>query len=156
MQIVGMPIVASGTSSARLDDPQQLEEEEEVPLGPRHVGRRRRVGLRAELGAEDQRHQDDDHDRRSAAMTESLATAYGKNGFPCAFRIEYSRRYCSFSRRFTRSSFRSSSGSSAFSHGGAVVPSLATRYRCAPISAAIGARARAACGSRRSATASSR
>ena len=26
---------------------------------------------------------------------------------------------------------------SARSHGGAVVPSLATRYRCAPISAAI-------------------
>ena len=43
---------------------------------------------------------------------------------------------------------------SAFSHGGAVVPRRATRYRCAPISAAIAPAAAAACGSRRSATAS--
>src|SRR5688572_2539320 len=35
------------------------------------------------------------------AITESLATAYGKNGFPCDFRIEYSLRYASFSRAFT-------------------------------------------------------
>jgi len=46
----------------RLDHPQQLEEEEEVPLRPRNVGRRGRVGLRTELGAEDQGHRDDgDH-----------------------------------------------------------------------------------------------
>jgi hypothetical protein len=32
-----------------------------------------------------------------AAITASLATAYGKNGFPWFFRIEYSRRYASFS-----------------------------------------------------------
>ena len=31
------------------------------------------------------------------AMIESLTIAYGKNGLPWAFRIEYSRRYCSFS-----------------------------------------------------------
>jgi len=30
------------------------------------------------------------------AIAPSLATAYGKNGLPLAFRIEYSRRYCSF------------------------------------------------------------
>ena len=53
MQIVGMPIVASGVEHGRLDHAQQLEEEEEVPLRPRHVGRRRRVRLRPELGAED-------------------------------------------------------------------------------------------------------
>ena len=35
------------------------------------------------------------------AMTASLATAYGKNGLPWDFRIEYSRRYSSFSRWFT-------------------------------------------------------
>ncbi len=36
-----------------------------------------------------------------AAIAESLAIAYGKNGLPCVLRIEYSRRYCSFSRAFT-------------------------------------------------------
>ena len=50
----------------RLDHPQQLEEEEEVPLGPRHVGGRGRVGLRALLGAEPDRHRDDHAGRRSA------------------------------------------------------------------------------------------
>jgi hypothetical protein len=35
-----------------------------------------------------------------AAMIESLATAYGKNGLPWDLRTEYSRRYSSFSRRF--------------------------------------------------------
>jgi hypothetical protein len=39
--------------------------------------------------------------RTTQAMIESLATAYGKNGFPWFFRIEYSRRYCSFSRAST-------------------------------------------------------
>src|SRR6202142_3295092 len=34
-------------------------------------------------------------------ITLSLATAYGKNGLPSAFRTEYSRRYCSFSCWFT-------------------------------------------------------
>src|SRR5215211_5261466 len=34
------------------------------------------------------------------AIKESLATAYGKNGLPRDFRIEYSRRYASFSREF--------------------------------------------------------
>ena len=43
----------------RLDHAQNLEQEEEVPLGTRHVGGGRRVGLRAELGAEHQRHRDD-------------------------------------------------------------------------------------------------
>ena len=75
MQIVGMPIVASGVERRRLDDAQQLEEEEEVPLRPRHVGRRRRVGLRAELGAEDDRHRDDRRASRRTPSAESLATA---------------------------------------------------------------------------------
>ena len=50
----------------RLDHAQDLEEEEEVPLGARHVGGRRRVRLRALLGAEDDRHRDDhgDDDQR--------------------------------------------------------------------------------------------
>jgi hypothetical protein len=34
------------------------------------------------------------------AISESLATAYGKNGLPWLLRIEYSRRYCSLSARF--------------------------------------------------------
>src|SRR5688500_12778887 len=34
------------------------------------------------------------------AISESFATAYGKNGLPCDFRTWYSRRYCSFSRAF--------------------------------------------------------
>ena len=50
----------------RLDHAQELEEEEEVPLGARHVGGRGRVRLRALLGAEDDRHRDDhgDDDQR--------------------------------------------------------------------------------------------
>ena len=36
------------------------------------------------------------------AIIESLATAYGKNGLPSFFRIEYSRRYRSFSCWFMR------------------------------------------------------
>ena len=57
----------------------------------------------------------------------SFITAYGKNGFPWLFRIEYSRRYCSRSRAFREISSVMRSFFSAFSHGGAVVPSLATR-----------------------------
>ena len=76
------------------------------------------------------------------AIIESLATAYGKNGLPWFFRIEYSRRYCSFSCWFTRplrqiSASRISGSSSALIHGGAEIPSLVIRYRWAPISAAI-------------------
>src|ERR1700753_1277520 len=48
-----------GHQLRRFDDPQDLEEEEEVPLGARHVGGRRRVRLRTLGGAEDQRHRDD-------------------------------------------------------------------------------------------------
>src|SRR5438105_5644605 len=44
----------------RLDHAQQLEQEEEVPLRSRRVGGRGGVRLRAELGAEDDRHRDDD------------------------------------------------------------------------------------------------
>src|SRR5918997_5914880 len=36
-----------------------------------------------------------------AIIALSFATEYGKNGLPWFFRIEYSRRYCSFSRAFT-------------------------------------------------------
>ena len=72
------------------------------------------------------------------AIAPSFAIAYGKNGLPWLFRIEYSRRYSSFSRASTaQTSSLRRSFFSALSHGGAVVPSLATRYRCAPISAAI-------------------
>src|SRR5687768_4601483 len=38
------------------------------------------------------------------AIAPSLATAYGKNGLPWPFMIEYSRRYCSRSRLFTPAS----------------------------------------------------
>src|SRR5438067_1883840 len=37
----------------------------------------------------------------TSAMIASFATAYGKNGLPWFFRIEYSRRYVSFSAWFT-------------------------------------------------------
>src|SRR5215213_11247514 len=37
------------------------------------------------------------------AIAPSFAIAYGKNGLPWVFRIEYSRRYCSFSRASMRS-----------------------------------------------------
>src|SRR5215218_9084699 len=39
-----------------------------------------------------------------AAIVPSFAIAYGKNGFPWFFKIEYSRRYCSRSRAFTSAS----------------------------------------------------
>src|SRR5260221_8053421 len=49
--------------------------------------------------------------RTIAAIVPSLATAYGKNGWPSFFRTEYSRRYDSFSALFKawllRSHFRS-------------------------------------------------
>src|SRR5829696_8840238 len=37
------------------------------------------------------------------AIAPSFATASGKNGLPAAFWMAYPRRYCSFSRWFTRS-----------------------------------------------------
>ena len=63
----------------RLDDAQQLEQEEEVPLGPRHVGGRRRVGLRALLGAEVDRHEDDhdDDDQRHRRVLEDRVREEG-------------------------------------------------------------------------------
>ena len=65
----------------RLDHAQQLEEEEEVPLRARHVGRRRRIGLRAELRAEDDRHRDDHrhHDHHHHAV---LGDRVGEEGLP--------------------------------------------------------------------------
>ena len=78
MQIVGTPIVASGTKRRRLDDAQDLEEEEEVPLRPRRVGRRRRVGLRPELGARAIERQRDDRDHDDAAIDAVLGDRVGE------------------------------------------------------------------------------
>ena len=123
----------------RLDHAQQLEEEEEVPLGPRHVGRRRRVGLRAQLGAETERHHDDrqQHDARHHRV---LGHRVGEERLPLRLQQRVLAEVgllLALVHARPRSSASSSSPSSAFSHGGAVVPSRVTRYRCAPISAAI-------------------
>ena len=61
------------------------------------------------------------------AITESFATAYGKNGFPCAFSSAVLAEVGLLLRAVHTRSSCSCSGSSAFSHGGAVVPSLVTR-----------------------------
>ena len=121
----------------RLDHAQDLEQEEEVPLRPRHVGRRRRVRLRAELGAEHDRHRDD-HDHHDDAIARPWRPRRGRTASPAPSGSS-TRGGTAPSRAGSsrRCSSRSSSWRSAFSHGGAVVPSFATRYRCAPISAAI-------------------
>ena len=76
MQIVGTPIVAIGVNFGTFfDDPQHLEQEEEVPVGPRDVGRGRRVGLGPELGAEHAARATMITNITISAMIESLATA---------------------------------------------------------------------------------
>ena len=72
-----------------------------------------------------------------AAMIESLATAYGKNGLPCRLVQRVLAEVLLLLALVHTSSVRSSGLSGTFSHGGAVVPSLATRYRWKPIIAAI-------------------
>ena len=60
----------------RLDHPQQLEQEEEVPLGPRRVGGGGRVDLRTLLGAEHDRqgHDHQSDDRASSSSPSSPRT----------------------------------------------------------------------------------
>src|SRR3954447_12314376 len=101
MQIVGMPIVASGTSAGGLITRSSSKRKKKY-----HSGRGVYVvvvgsalGPSSAPSTIDMRMIDS---MTTQAMAESLATAYGKNGFPCVLRIEYSRRYCSFSARFTR------------------------------------------------------
>ena len=110
----------------RLDDPQQLEEEEEVPLRARRVRRRRRVGLRAQLGAEDDRHRDDhgQDDRRHDGV---LGHGVREERFALRLQQRVIAEVELLLALVHASTFLSSSGSSALSHGGAVVPSLATR-----------------------------
>jgi hypothetical protein len=62
-----------------LDHAQELEEEEEVPLGTGHVSRGRRVGLRLLLGTQEQRHQDD-HDGDDEQHRRVLRDRVGEEG----------------------------------------------------------------------------
>ena len=138
----------------RLDHAQDLEEEEEVPLGPRHVGGRGRVGLRALLGAEDQRHRDDhgDDDQRHRRV---LQHRVGEERLPLLLQELVLLQVCLLVLRLhavgaaplprplpstPASSWATGAatfGFSARTHGGAVVPSLTTRYMWAPIRAMI-------------------
>src|SRR3954447_16626136 len=151
----------------RLDHAQELEEEEEVPLGARHVGGGGRIGLRPLLGAEDQRHRDDhgDDDQRHNRI---FHHRIGEERLPLLLQKLVLLQVALLVLRFhvvapllpspetgapstrlplTRplplplapaSSWASGEaplGRSAFIHGGAVVPSLTTRYMWAPIRA---------------------
>src|SRR5215813_7793866 len=100
MQIVGMPIVASGTRAAGLITRSNSNRKKKYhsgrgvyvvvvgsALGPSSAPRVSDMKMITPITTQ--------------AISASLATAYGKNGLPCAFRIEYSRRYCSFSCLFT-------------------------------------------------------
>ena len=131
MQMVGIPTVAMNTSAGGLTTRRSSKRKKKYhsgrgvyvvvvgsAFGPSSAPNRIAIAMIT--------------NRTMHAMAESLSTAYGKNGFPCDFRMWYSRRYCSFSRAFISdapqiSSFASSRAFSAFSHGGAMVPSLATR-----------------------------
>src|ERR1700689_604113 len=106
MQIVGTPIVASGTRLGVLMMRRSSNRKKKY-----HSGRGTYVvvvGLALEPSSAPRT---SDIVMMTAititAMIESLATAYGKNGLPCAFSIEYSRRYSSFSRWFIASPSRS-------------------------------------------------
>ena len=115
----------------RLDHAQQLEEEEEVPLGPRRVGGGGRVGLGPELGAEDDRHRDDheQHDRRPSRRPSrprrGRTASPGSSG--CGTRGGTALSRACSQRSDPQISSCSSSFLCALSHGGAVVPSFATR-----------------------------
>src|SRR3954451_14484336 len=150
----------------RLDHAQDLEEEVEVPLGARHVGGGGRIGLRALLGAEDQRHRDDhgDDDQRhhrvfhhrvgeerlplllqklvllevfllvlrlhadDAPLPPSPETGAPSTRLPLT-------RPLPLAPASSWASGEAPFGRSALIHGGAVVPSLTTRYMWAPIRA---------------------
>src|SRR4029077_48799 len=130
----------------RLDHPQELEEEIEVPLGPRYVAGGGRVRLGALLGAEDDRHRDDhgDDDQRHRRV---LQDRIGEEGLALLLEDLVLLQICLFvgglhalaeapwPGRAPPPSTPASSwvtgaaifGLSARSHGGAVVPSLTTR-----------------------------
>src|SRR3954466_4447643 len=100
MQIVGMPIVASGTSAGGLITRSSSKRKKKY-----HSGRGVYVVVVGSAFGPSSAPRTIDmtmiDSMTTQAMAESFATAYGKNGFPWAFRIEYSRRYSSFSARFT-------------------------------------------------------
>ena len=128
-QIVGIPTVARIDRVRPLEDPEQVEEEVEVPVGPRDERERPRVGLVVVLLAEQPRLR---CRRRSRArriastmmtitttrlMTVSWNIACGKNDFP---RVLTSSLYFANSRR--RSSSEASSPSAPFRGPGARGP----------------------------------
>src|ERR671925_456650 len=91
MQMVGIPIVASGVSSGGLTTRRTSKRKKKYhsgrgtyvvvvgsALGPSSAPKMIDIVMMAS--------------RTMHAMIESFVTAYGKNGFPCDFRIEYSRR----------------------------------------------------------------
>ena len=120
----------------RLDHPQHLEQEEEVPLRPRHVGGRGRIGLGAELGAEHER-QADDHRQHHACHSGVLGDGIGEERLALRLQDRVLAEVLLLLELVHAFASRRSAEFSAFSHGGAVVPSLVTRYRCAPIKAMI-------------------
>ena len=143
----------------RLDHAQQLEEEEEVPLRPRHVGRRRRVRLRAELGAEDERHQDDRRPSRRTPSTSPWPPRRGRTACPSPSgsstrggTLLLALVHTAPDLAASRSSVRSSLGLHPRRRRRA---ELGDEVQVGADQRGDAARARAACGSRRSATASS-
>src|SRR5207249_11854207 len=99
MQIVGIPMVAIGTSAGGLITRSSSKRKKKY-----HSGRGTYVVVvGSALGPSSAPRTIDSAMMTPItmhAMAASLATAYGKNGFPCALRIAYSRRYCSFSALF--------------------------------------------------------
>src|SRR5689334_25416998 len=97
MQIVGMPIVASGTSAGGLITRSSSKRKKKY-----HSGRGVYVVVVGSALGPSSAPSTIDIVMITAitthAIAASFATAYGKNGFPCDFRIAYSRRYSSFWR----------------------------------------------------------
>src|SRR3954451_6181424 len=104
MQTVGTPIVASGTSTAGLITRSSSNRKKKY-----HSGRGTYVVVVGSAFGPSSAPKISDMrmiaTRTKTAISESFATAYGKNGFPFAFSCAYSRRYSSFWARFTSDLF---------------------------------------------------
>src|SRR5437763_15614018 len=103
MQIVGTPIVASGTSAGGLMMRSTSKRKKKY-----HSGRGTYVVVVGSAFGPSSAPKISDMrmivPTTITAMIESLATAYGKNGLPAALCRAYSLRYCSFSRWFIEDS----------------------------------------------------
>ncbi len=123
-----------------LHHPQDLEQEEEVPVRARDVGGGGRVGLGPELGAEHER-QEDDHQHHDDRHDRVLGDRVGEERLALVLQdrvlAEVLLLLGLVHAAAQTSASRSSGSSSALIHGGAEMPSLVIRYRWAPIRAAI-------------------